>query len=887
MRKRTKLKLTPLTFGETNQGDAAEPALTAQSSDGQSLESGDEATEALFVPARTEPVESRPNNGAVQFIDSAGAGPSEPRMIEPPVAVAELKPVKMKTPKAPKEAKSLKNSKTPKPGKTLSPMPDWARYAYWVAVPAAVLWGGCMAAFASGYQNPFGPFEYRPFPMIAFAGLCLLPAVFILLAAYAVRQAAKLSMETRRARALADDMAIPAALAADQVGGAAEAVRHQVDRAAAAAAAAEQQLLGLRRALSDESDRLIEATGEAERRAQALTQGLAREREEMDGLSRSLDAQVQAVADAITAQSRMVAEASDLAATQIQEAEAALAARATDLATAAGEAGEAAELVGQVLAEHTGRLEVAGVVISERVASVQDALTNERSRLSTLADSLRADQEHIAAQIDAQRQQLIAASAEARASAEDMSDVSTQSAESLRDLIANVAEQVGKLAVMAEADQIAISVKAQENLKLFTGVVAEERAALEVETRAAIEALAAAAADTRKAAIEQSAAAREQVEQLGEAAFAAGQKADQAFDARISSARRMIEQSAGLVEEAGQRSAERIEAGLATTHATLEDLQKLLGDIDAKVAAMPDHARERAEAVRHAVEQGIGELTAAARRAAEETQAIDAAFQGRIKHNYEVLSEALRLMGRVAGAAEATAKVPLPTAPRPARAAPEAAHNATVPETEHSIRVPKETYFAAQTPPRSDTAAPESLGLRPRLRLSVDAPTPAAPRRAAPISSGPTPPRHDAGGHGDTGEWTWKDLLSSIDEPPIDDEVLAERLISEIEALGLDVGALLPNGRIDEIAAVMQSGDADGVREVVRNLAPSAVRRLSRRVLTDKVLRAHADRYLQRYEDLLSDSAKRDRDGFVTATLLGSDPGRAFLLFNAAVGELH
>jgi hypothetical protein len=58
-------------------------------------------------------------------------------------------------------------------------------------------------------------------------------------------------------------------------------------------------------------------------------------------------------------------------------------------------------------------------------------------------------------------------------------------------------------------------------------------------------------------------------------------------------------------------------------------------------------------------------------------------------------------------------------------------------------------------------------------------------------------------------------------------------------------------------------------------------------VLTDKVLRAQADRYLQRYEDLLIDSARRDRDGFVTAALLGSDPGRAFLLFNAAVGELH
>jgi hypothetical protein len=70
-------------------------------------------------------------------------------------------------------------------------------------------------------------------------------------------------------------------------------------------------------------------------------------------------------------------------------------------------------------------------------------------------------------------------------------------------------------------------------------------------------------------------------------------------------------------------------------------------------------------------------------------------------------------------------------------------------------------------------------------------------------------------------------------------------------------------------------------------LAPGAVRRLSRRVQTDQVLRAHADRYVRRYEDLIHDSAKRDREGFMTAALLGSEPGRAFLLFDAAVGELH
>jgi hypothetical protein len=377
------------------------------------------------------------------------------------------------------------------------------------------------------------------------------------------------------------------------------------------------------------------------------------------------------------------------------------------------------------------------------------------------------------------------------------------------------------------------------------------------------------------------------VQQLGETAFALGQQTDRAFEARISSAKAMIEQSASLVEEAGQRSAERIEAGLAASHGALGDLHTLLGEIDLKVAALPEEARARAETVRQAVQQGIGELTAAARKAAEDTQAIDAAFQGRIKQNYEMLSEALRLMGRVAGAADAAGGGAPSLKPAAAkRPAAELPVNAALPETERSIRMPPETLKPAPAPPRADGPSAEGLGLRPRLKLTVEPPAPVR-RPPPPAAEAPREALAADSASAAGSEWTWKDLLSSIDEPLMDDDVLAERLIAEIEALGLDAPALLPLARIDELAAVMQAGDVAGARDVVRSLAPSAVRRLSRRVLTDKVLRSHADRYLQRYEDLLADSAKRDRDGFVTATLLGSDPGRAFLLFNAAVGELH
>jgi hypothetical protein len=134
--------------------------------------------------------------------------------------------------------------------------------------------------------------------------------------------------------------------------------------------------------------------------------------------------------------------------------------------------------------------------------------------------------------------------------------------------------------------------------------------------------------------------------------------------------------------------------------------------------------------------------------------------------------------------------------------------------------------------------------------------------------------------------WTWQELLSSMDDAPVNDGQLADRLVGEIEGLGVDLGALLPAGRIEEIAAVMGSGDSGGARSVVRHLAPAALRRLSRRILSEKALRAHAERYVQRYWTALDRALDdRGRTGPTVSDILSSDEGRTFLLFDAALGE--
>ena len=173
-------------------------------------------------------------------------------------------------------------------------------------------------------------------------------------------------------------------------------------------------------------------------------------------------------------------------------------------------------------------------------------------------------------------------------------------------------------------------------------------------------------------------------------------------------------------------------------------------------------------------------------------------------------------------------------------------------------------------------------GLRPRLRLTPTASDQefkavfeTAGGRAAPEPA----PGADEG-------WTWKDLLGGLDsETPEPLTVSAEQLTAEIEAMGIDPSALLPRSRVEEIAAAVQTGDNSGAREVVRALAPAAIRRLSRRLLTDAAFGSQAAAYVRQHAEQVGELAARDRQGFQVAAELATAAGRAYLLLDAAIGE--
>ena len=51
-------------------------------------------------------------------------------------------------------------------------------------------------------------------------------------------------------------------------------------------------------------------------------------------------------------------------------------------------------------------------------------------------------------------------------------------------------------------------------------------------------------------------------------------------------------------------------------------------------------------------------------------------------------------------------------------------------------------------------------------------------------------------------------------------------------------------------------------------------------------MRGQTERFLQRFGGMLEEAAERDRSGLLAGTLLASEGGRAYLLLDAAVGDL-
>ncbi|WP_255568074.1 tipN [Brevundimonas sp. PAMC22021] len=740
------------------------------------------------------------------------------------------------------------------------------RQAYVIAGVASVLWIGGIASLAA-YEFGSGGQPLDPLRIAVYLLIALAPVGLALMLAHAMRQGAGLAAESRRARELSDALVAPTALAAQQTGQVLQTLRADIDNAALTTERARADMALLREALAEETLRLNEAAETAGRTARRLGETLGRERDQMQTLSVQLDSQSVGVLDAVERQSRMVVDASDLAQTQLREAEAVLAARAADLAAAAGEAQDAARLASDDLARQTQRLENAGSGVAEQIQLVEEGLGQQRAALVTTAYALRTDQEDFSAQVESQRAQLVEQLSASRAAAGELGGAAQASAESMRELIEAASDQLRALVEMSQREADGFDSATKLALDRFESLAAEARDGLVEETRRSLEALQATAEDSRAAAADAAEQARHRVDRLGESLFEAAQRADQAADARIEDARRIVNETAGLVDQAGEQAVERLEVMLERMNATLGEVDAAFGEIDQRAARLPEDARAHIKAVRTSVEEGMAALTAASRKAAEDNEALEAGFQERVRRNYDMLNEAVRLMSVVSGDASARRREPPPSEPE---------------------RTPLRSPSLSTAEVEPAQAERRAAGLRGRLRMGgsdtaeTPAPTPLPPLPAyvAPASAA------------DDG-LDWQDLVSDgeaetppapASAEPIEDR-LAERMIAAVRRMGIDPNALLPRSRIEEAARAIGRSDPAAARHIVRRVAPAAVRSVSRRVLGDPELRSDAERYVRGFAGQLSDAARSSDVAEVQARLT-TDEGRAFMLLDAAVGDV-
>lgn len=774
-----------------------------------------------------------------------------------------------------------------------APAPDRSRVLYALAAIASLLWAA-LAVFAYGYQRPLSGIDFQPFQTAVFVVLTLAPIGFIWIFAYGMRQTSRLAAGVARAHGLSRTLLQPTAAAAGETSSVVHAIRDEIDAATGAAARAREELTALRDLLSEETERLSQAAALSARTAATLGESLGRERQELGALAERLDGQATAVSDAVTRQARMVSEASDLAQAQIGEAEAALAARAADLAAAAGEASGAARIASEDLSRQVMRLETASVGVSDQVRSVEDTLTQQRASLVAVAHGLHADHEDFAVKLEAQQARLGEQMARTHAAASEITQAAGEGADGVRGLADEALGRCRELGDLLRQERDLLAAGALQSLGAVAEAARFEREAMQDEARAGVDLLATHVEQAQALTAKQSELARARIDELSEAAFAAGQRAEAAYEARVGEARALISRSAELIDGAAATSAERIEKAAADARDTLARLQAAVADFEARAQRLPRDTAAQAEALKASLAHSFDGLMDSARKAAEETQAIDKAFQERVRHNYEMLSEAVRLMGVMGPASRQALRTQMAAEPppRPVAEAPAAeASSATAtpdaaPPSQLVSVAPAQSPSAAPPraviarPPAGDPAAEETAsadpGLRPRLRL---APTDGDARVSSVFDQAakPAPAAPEGGG------WSWQDLLTNMDDAP-GDEQLAERLIGEAEGLGLDAMALLPAARTEELAAVITSGDAEGARLVISHLAPVAIRKLTRRLMTDRSVRAHAERFVRQFGATVTETARRDPEA--VAVLLASDPGRAYLLFDAALGDL-
>jgi hypothetical protein len=717
----------------------------------------------------------------------------------------------------------------------------------------------------------------------------LLGPAFSLLAGFMGESVAKANRQSQNLIAAARKMLEPEQSGEKAVRTTALAVRSEIGR--------------LEGAIGEVADRLKLIEGNVESQTSALSAAGNNARGSADQLVATMENERQRLDSLLAAMAELTTQAQNstqLAGQSIDE-------RAAKLALAADSLVDKSTQASDVAAGAVQRLDVAAQRAVDAIQQLDQAAGRGEAALARAHDlmvlaRLRADE-------------AVGSVGDAVTSLHDAAASATETARVVSETIQNESAE-SRTAGLATVEEIRVATVA--NAQLVTDALRKEAEAARVagaETLAALQASAEAvrfaAEEARQQSNQQMTDNQRRLDNVRQTAFEAGKDADAFMQSRITDARALIEQSAGLLDETGTKIQERFGRLAAACADQARAVEDLLDTLDRRLETLPQEANARAIAIEGALSDTLTRLTDAGRKAADETAALDSAFQDRLRDSYSALGEVVQRLGGLSGVL-APAMAPRPTAPQPVQAqatiapppqvvTPTAAPVSAAAATPKSVATPPAPVSAPIAPvpapslARSTAAAPtyqqpvtqaplestvppeppQAEPIAPKTTPEAQAPIFAAPSRlkiSSPvpveddpfaelqIGRAPKPPTEAGGG------WSWKQVLSTLDEKGAKAETT--RIASVFNELGLESAV---TDKILDRLRTMASRSRDQARRGTRDLLPEEVRAMRRKLTADPDLRASIVRFVEARRE----SAARGR-------LLGNE-ARVYLVADAAL----
>ncbi len=677
----------------------------------------------------------------------------------------------------------------------------------------------------------------------------------------------------------------------DQAAAVTEAVTRQARMVSEAAELAQTQIRDAELSLSARAADLAAAAGEATDAARAAGGDLSRQTQRLETAARDLAEHVRATETGLTTQRTALAELGQALSGE-QEAFAARAeSQRQQLAEALGHARGGAQEIGEVSAASGQALQALVAAVAAQIADASEAVRLERERLevrardalSQLGDAAEAERRRLESGVHGTLEMLAG-------SAEQAGRAAAAQAEAARSRV----EQLSEAAFMAgrQADDAF-----ESRLSAARRMIDESATLVDEAGGRSQESLQAGLAAAREAVAE--------IDRVLAEVDARSAKLPAIAQQQAEAVRQAVEQGVEELQGAARRAAAETEAiesqlqeRVRRNYQTLSEAVRLMGvlaappDAAPSPAPIPEPIAEPPPAVHPVLEETVIEAEAEAFGAEpgpviEEPQEVDLAI---IAVQRDAADDA---EAEPADAALFEPSEEPVTTPEPPETT---AYGLSVADA--GLR-PRLRYFDDEGVPEDDGLGPAVMALRTSARspaatndadealfepvtddTALDAagvePGPEIAEGADEALFEPETPRAD--------EPSASTLLetASGDDALDDEEALADRLATELLHMSVDPERLLPRARVEEISRQVHAGEREAARGVVLRLAPAAVRRLSRRLATDPALRADSARFVQRYAELLGDASRKDGAGYMTATLMASEAGRVWLLFDAA-----